>query len=60
MVFFSGFFVQKTSGFFGFGVCCGLRVFRFLAYGFRFSSKIIAVFRFYYPLCGLYSVFGFG
>ena len=35
---------------FGFGVRYGLRIFRFLASGFRFSKKIIAVFRFYYPI----------
>ena len=45
---------------FGFGVHCGLWIFRFLASGFQFSYKIIAVFRFYHPIFqyGLYSVFG--
>ena len=32
--------------FFGFGVHCGLRIFRFLAFGFRFSRKILTGFRF--------------
>ena len=53
-----GYFLDRFFGFcakrlFGFGVRCGLRIFRFLASGFRFSKKIIAVFRFYYILYGL-------
>jgi len=39
----------------GFGVRCGLRTFRFLASGFRFSWKIIAVLHFYF----MWFVFGF-
>ena len=34
------FWCQKTSVF-GFGVHCGLRIFRFLIFGFRFSQKIL-------------------
>ena len=30
-------FVPKKFGFFGFGIHCGLRIFRILAFGFRFS-----------------------
>ena len=44
---FFGFCTEKLR-FFGFGVCCGLRFFRFLAFGFRFSAKIQAVFRIWY------------
>ena len=43
----SGYFLDR---FFGFGVHCGLRIFRFLESGFRFSQKILAVFRFCYPI----------
>ena len=57
----------KRLRFFGIGVRLRLRIFRFLASGFRFSQKIIAVFRFYYPMWFLgfpilraSEVFGFG
>ena len=49
-------FCCKRLRFFGFGGHCGLRIFRFLASGFRFSWKILAVFRFWYPMWFL--VFG--
>ena len=52
---FFGFCVKRLR-FFGFVVRCGLRIFRFLAFGFRFSYKIRAVFRFYYSM---WFVFGF-
>ena len=52
--FFS--FCCKRLSFFGFGGHCGLRIFRFLASGFRFSWKILAVFQFWYPMWFL--VFG--
>ena len=42
---------------FGFGVHCGLRVFRVLASDFRFSQEIRAVFRFCYPMCFLVFLF---
>ena len=32
-------FVPKNLGFFGFGVHCGLRIFRTLAFGFAFREK---------------------
>ena len=32
-------FVPKNLGFFGFGVHCGLRIFRILAFGFAFREK---------------------
>ena len=58
-----GYFLDRFFGFrckrlrfFGFGGHCGLRIFRFLASGFRFSWKILAVFRFWYPMWFL--VFG--
>ena len=35
----------KKVRFFGFGVHCGLFIFRFLAFGFRFSRKILTGFR---------------
>ena len=38
-------FCTKKLQFFSFGVHCGLRIFRFLAFGFRFSRKIITGFR---------------
>ena len=46
--FFRSVFRFLHLRFFGFGVCCGLRFFRFLAFGFRFSAKIQAVFRIWY------------
>ena len=49
-------FCCKRLRFFGFGGHCGLRIFRFLASGFRFSWKILAVFQFWYPMWFL--VFG--
>ena len=56
-------FCCKRLRFFGFGGHCGLRIFRFLASGFRFSWKILAVFRFWYPMWFLVfpilSYFGF-
>ena len=44
---FFGFCTEKLR-FFGFGICCGLRFFRFLAFGFRFSAKIQEFFRIWY------------
>ena len=38
-------FCTKKLQFFSFGVHCGLRIFRFLAFGFRFSRKILTGFR---------------
>ena len=38
-------FSAKKLWFFGFGVHCGLRIFRFLAFGFRFSRKVLTGFR---------------
>ena len=38
-------FCAKKLRFFGFGVHCGLRIFRILAFGFRFSRKILTGFR---------------
>ena len=55
-LFFRSVFCAKRLRFFGFGVRCGLRISRFLTSGFRFSWKIILVFRFYYPM---WFVFGF-
>ena len=46
---FFGFCTEKHL-FLGFGVCCGLRFFHCLAFGFRFSAKIQAVFRIGYPM----------
>ena len=37
-------FVPKKFGFFGFGIHCGLRIFRILAFGFR--EKYDSIFRF--------------
>ena len=56
LAFFRSVFCAKRLRFFGFGVRCDLRISRFLASGFRFSGKIIVVFRFYYPM---WFVFGF-
>ena len=41
---FFGFCAQKIP-FFGFGIHCGLPIFRILAFGFRFSRKILTDFR---------------
>ena len=38
-------FCAKKLRFFGFGVHCGLRIFHILAFGFRFSRKILTGFR---------------
>ena len=46
---FFGFRVKRLR-LFGFGVHCGLRIFRFLSSGFRFSKKLLAIFRFCYPI----------
>ena len=43
------FWCQKTSVF-GSGVHYGLRIFRFLTFGFRFSQKILKGFRIWYPI----------
>ena len=43
-------FCAKKLRFFGFGVHCGLRIFRILAFGFRFSRKILTGFRIWYPM----------
>ena len=42
-------FGQFLIRFFGFGVSCGLRVFSNLTFGFRFLSKMMAVFRILLP-----------
>ena len=42
-------FVPKTVGF-TVGVHCGLRIFCFFAFGFRFLSKIVVCFRIWYPM----------
>ena len=42
-------FCVKNLRFFSFGVHCGLRIFHFLAFGFRFSRKIPG-FRIWYPM----------
>ena len=44
-------FAIENCGFFGFGVFYGLRVFSNLVFGFRFSSKMLAVFRIF---CSVY------
>ena len=46
---FFGFCTQKLR-FFGFGVHCGWRIFRFLAFGFRFPRKILTGFQIWYPI----------
>ena len=46
---FFGFCVKKLR-FFGFGVHYGLRIFRFLAFGFRFSQKTPTGFRIWYAM----------
>ena len=38
-------FCAKKLRFFGFGVRCGLRIFRILAFGFRFPRKLLTGFR---------------
>ena len=38
-------FCAKKSRFFGFGVHCSLRIFRILAFSFRFLQKIVTGFR---------------
>ena len=43
-------FLCQKIRFFGFGVHCSLRIFRFSASGFRFSRKIPAGFRIWYPM----------
>ena len=44
-----GYFLDRFSVFvlknFGFGVHCGLQIFHFLAFGFRFLRKILTGFR---------------
>ena len=49
-LFFRSVFVPKKLRFFGFSVHCCLRIFRYLAFGFRFSPKIPAGFRIWYPM----------
>ena len=52
----------KNFGFPGFGVPCGLQIFRFLASDFRFSRKILTGFRIWCPirfLVFLFDLFGF-
>lgn len=46
---FSVFFARKLP-FFGFAVHCGLRIFRYFALDFRFSSKMLMSFRIWYPM----------
>ena len=41
---FFGFCATKLR-FFGFGVHCGSRIFRYSGFGFRFSRQILTVFR---------------
>ena len=41
-------FCAKKLSFFGFGVYCGLQIFRFLVFGFQFSPKIPTHFRIWY------------
>lgn len=48
-------YVQRGIGIFGFvlfgfSICCGLRLFPFLAFGFRFSAKLQAIFQSWYPM----------
>ena len=47
-------FCAKKLCFYGFGVHCGLRIFRFLTFSFRFSRKILTGFRFFQ-----FDLFGF-
>ena len=47
-------FCAKKLRFLGFGVHCGLRIFRFLEFGFRFSRKILMGFRIF-----IFDLFGF-
>ena len=47
-------FCAKKLRFLGFGVHCGLRIFRFLAFGFRFSRKILMGFQIF-----IFDLFGF-
>ena len=51
------FFVSIKVRFCGFGFYCGLRIFRFLAFGLRFLSKILLGFWIWYPMW--FSVFPF-
>ena len=51
---FFGFSARKLR-FFGFGVNCGLRIFRLLAFGFQYSSKILVGFRMWKSM--MFSVF---
>ena len=46
---FFGFWGKKLP-FFGFGVHGGLRIFHYLALGFRFSRKMLTGFRIWYPM----------
>ena len=48
LVWFFGFSPQKLW-FFGFGISCGVRIFSNSAFGFRFLSTMMAVFRFLLP-----------
>ena len=48
--FFRSVFVPKKLRFFGFNVHCCLWIFRYLSFGFRFSRKIPAGFRIWYPM----------
>ena len=49
--FFSFFqFLRQKLRFFGFGVHRDLQIFRFLAFGFRFSRKILTGFRICYVM----------
>ena len=50
---FFGFCATKLR-FLGLGVHCGLRIFRFLEFGFRFSGKILIGFRIF-----IFDLFGF-
>ena len=46
---FFGFWGKKLP-FFGFGVHGGLRIFHYLALGFRFSRRMLTAFRIWYPM----------
>ena len=58
-IFLIGFsvFVPKKLRFFGFNVHCSLRIFRILAFSFRFLQKIVTGFRIWYSMP--FSVFSY-
>ena len=51
-------FCAYALRFFGFGVRFGLRIFRFSAFDFRFSSKILKSFRIWYLMWFLFDLSG--